>query len=88
MTRKKQPVETTYREAMREALAEALRTDERVFLMGEDIGAYGGCYGVTTGLLDEFGPDRVRDRPRCRSPASSAPGSVPRWAGCGPSWRS
>jgi pyruvate dehydrogenase E1 component beta subunit len=59
--------ETTYREAMREALAEALRTDERVFMMGEDIGAYGGCFGVTTGLLEEFGPERIRDTPLSES---------------------
>ena len=59
--------ETTFREAMREALAEALRTDERVFMMGEDIGAYGGCFGVTTGLLEEFGPERIRDTPLSES---------------------
>jgi pyruvate dehydrogenase E1 component beta subunit len=65
--RKKDQAETTYREAMREALAEALRTDERVFLMGEDIGAYGGCFGVTTGLLEDFGPERIRDTPLSES---------------------
>lgn len=59
--------ETTYREAMREALSEALRTDERVFMMGEDIGAYGGCFGVTTGLLEDFGPERIRDTPLSES---------------------
>jgi len=53
----------SYREAMREALREALRTDPRVILMGEDIGKYGGTYAVTHGLLDEFGPERVRDTP-------------------------
>lgn len=53
----------TYREAMREALREALQQDERVFLMGEDVGRYGGCYAVSKGLLDEFGPERVRDTP-------------------------
>ncbi len=56
-------VETTYREAMREAIREALQRDERVFLMGEDVGRYGGCYAVTKGLLAEFGPDRIRDTP-------------------------
>ncbi|WP_225812191.1 alpha-ketoacid dehydrogenase subunit beta [Streptomyces spinosus] len=58
---------TTYREAMREALREALRTDERVFLMGEDVGRYGGCFGVSLGLLEEFGPDRIRDAPLSES---------------------
>ncbi|MFF0633301.1 alpha-ketoacid dehydrogenase subunit beta [Nocardia sp. NPDC004151] len=58
---------TTYREAVREALREALIRDERVFLMGEDVGAYGGCFGVSRGLLDEFGPERVRDTPLSES---------------------
>ena len=54
---------TTYREAVRAALREALLADERVFLMGEDVGAYGGGHGVSLGLLEEFGPERVRDAP-------------------------
>ncbi|MHB6904431.1 alpha-ketoacid dehydrogenase subunit beta [Streptomyces sp. DB-54] len=58
---------TTYREAMREALREALRSDERVFLMGEDVGRYGGCFGVSLGLLEEFGPERIRDTPLSES---------------------
>ena len=53
----------TYREAAREAIRDALRRDPRVFLMGEDVGKYGGCYAVTKGLLDEFGSERVRDTP-------------------------
>jgi pyruvate/2-oxoglutarate/acetoin dehydrogenase E1 component len=53
----------TYREAVREAIADALRRDERVFLMGEDVGRYGGCFAVTKGLLAEFGPERIRDTP-------------------------
>ena len=57
----------TYREAMREAIREALLADERVFLMGEDVGAYGGCFGVSKGLLDEFGPERIRDTPLSES---------------------
>ncbi|MEE4121276.1 MAG: pyruvate dehydrogenase complex E1 component subunit beta, partial [Paracoccaceae bacterium] len=60
-------VETTYREAVRAALREALSRDERVFLMGEDVGAYGGCYAVSMGLLDEFGPERIRDTPLSES---------------------
>ncbi|MGY4742271.1 hypothetical protein [Streptomyces sp. ATMOS53] len=54
---------TTYREAMREALREALDADERVFLMGEDVGRYSGSFGVSLGLLEEFGPERLRDTP-------------------------
>jgi pyruvate dehydrogenase E1 component beta subunit len=53
----------TLREAHRSALRDALRRDERVFLMGEDIGAYGGCFAITRGLLEEFGPERIRDTP-------------------------
>jgi pyruvate dehydrogenase E1 component beta subunit len=57
----------SYREALREALRDALRRDERVFLMGEDVGAYGGCFGVSRGLLEEFGPERIRDTPLSES---------------------
>jgi len=57
----------TYREACREALRDALRRDERVFLMGEDVGRYGGCFAVSLGLLEEFGPERVRDTPLSES---------------------
>jgi pyruvate dehydrogenase E1 component beta subunit len=53
----------TYREAVREAIRHAMTEDDRVFLMGEDIGMYGGCYAVSKGLLDEFGPERIRDTP-------------------------
>ena len=53
----------SYREGMRQALREALAGDPRVFLMGEDVGRYGGTYAVTKGLLEEFGPERVRDTP-------------------------
>ena len=58
---------TTYREAIREAMSEAMRRDERVFLMGEDVGRYGGCYAVSKGMLEEFGPERVRDTPLSES---------------------
>jgi len=57
----------TYRDAIRETLREALIHDERVFLMGEDIGFYGGAYGVTKGLVHEFGEDRVKDSPIAES---------------------
>lgn len=53
----------SYREALREGLREALQRDPRVFLMGEDVGRYGGSYAVSKGLLDEFGPERIRDTP-------------------------
>jgi pyruvate/2-oxoglutarate/acetoin dehydrogenase E1 component len=53
----------TYRDAVREGLRAALAGDPRVFLMGEDVGKYGGCYACSRGLLDEFGPERVRDTP-------------------------
>ncbi len=55
--------ETTYRECLREAIREALQRDPRVFLMGEDVGHYGGCYAVSKGLLAEFGEERIRDTP-------------------------
>ena len=53
----------TYREALRQGLRDALRADPRVFLMGEDVGAYGGTYAVSKGLFEEFGPERIRDTP-------------------------
>ena len=53
----------TYREALRQGLREALARDQRVFLVGEDVGRYGGTYAVSKGLLEEFGPERVRDAP-------------------------
>ncbi len=53
----------SYREALRQALREVMQQDPRVFLMGEDVGRYGGTYAVSKGLLDEFGPDRIRDAP-------------------------
>jgi pyruvate dehydrogenase E1 component beta subunit len=57
----------TYREAVRSALRDALAGDPRVFLMGEDVGPYGGAFAVSMGLLEEFGPDRVRDTPLSES---------------------
>lgn len=59
--------EITYREAIREALREEMQRDENVFLMGEDIGAYGGVFNVTQGFLKEFGEKRVRDTPLSES---------------------
>jgi len=55
--------ELTYREAVRDGIAQAMRADDRVFIMGEDIAEMGGSMGVTQGLLDEFGPERVRNTP-------------------------
>ncbi|WP_395702796.1 alpha-ketoacid dehydrogenase subunit beta [Aquabacterium sp.] len=59
--------DTSYREALRQALREALLADHRVFLMGEDVGRYGGSYAVSKGLLEEFGPERIRDTPLSES---------------------
>ena len=55
--------EISYREAVRDALATAMRADEDVFVMGEDIAEMGGSMGVTQGLVEEFGPERVRNTP-------------------------
>ncbi len=66
-TSQEAPVRLTYREALRAAIRDALQRDERVFLMGEDVGRYGGCFGVSKGLLEEFGPQRIRDTPLSES---------------------
>ena len=57
----------TYREAVREAIRNAMRSDPRVFLMGEDVGRYGGSFAVSKGLLQEFGEERIRDTPLSES---------------------
>lgn len=62
----------TYRDAVREGLREALQKDQRVFLMGEDVGRYGGCFAASKGLLNEFGPERVRDTPLSESTFTGA----------------
>lgn len=62
-----QPLELTGREAMRAAMTEAMKADDRVFLMGEDVGRYGGCFAVSLGMLEEFGPERIRDTPLSES---------------------
>jgi pyruvate/2-oxoglutarate/acetoin dehydrogenase E1 component len=67
MTAEAKTVKTTYREAVRQAIREALQRDSRVFLMGEDVGRYGGCFAVSKGLLEEFGPERIRDTPLSES---------------------
>jgi pyruvate dehydrogenase E1 component beta subunit len=59
--------ELSYREAVRSAITEAMRADERVFIMGEDVADYGGTYAVTMGLLAEFGPERIRNTPLSES---------------------
>ena len=53
----------TYLESIREAMQQQMRANKKVFLLGEDIGVYGGGFGVTEGLLEEFGENRVRDTP-------------------------
>jgi pyruvate dehydrogenase E1 component beta subunit len=55
--------EITYSDAIREAMVEEMRRDERVFLIGEDVGTFGGVWGVSAGMLEEFGEERVRDTP-------------------------
>jgi pyruvate/2-oxoglutarate/acetoin dehydrogenase E1 component/TPP-dependent pyruvate/acetoin dehydrogenase alpha subunit len=60
-------VTTTYREAVRAGIIDAMTKDPRVFLMGEDVGRYGGCYAVSKGLLETFGPERIRDTPLSES---------------------
>src|SRR6202007_2817629 len=55
--------ELSYREAVRDALSQAMRQDDDVFVMGEDIAEMGGSMGVTAGMLDEFGPERIRNTP-------------------------
>ena len=57
------PLRMTYREACKQAIRDALRADPRCFVLGEDVGKYGGCYAVTKGLLEEFGPERIVDTP-------------------------
>ena len=57
----------SYREAVRAGIVDAMQRDERVFLMGEDVGAYGGCYAVSKGLLEQFGAKRIRDTPLSES---------------------
>ena len=62
----------TYRQAVAEAIAEEMRRDKSVFLMGEDVGKHGGAFAVTKGLFDEFGPERVRDTPISESAIAGA----------------
>ena len=57
----------TYLQAISDAMREEMRSDERVFLMGEDIGTFGGAFKVTDGFIDEFGPSRVMDTPLAES---------------------
>jgi len=76
--------EITYAEAIREALRQEMRRDERVFLIGEDIGIYGGAFGVTYGLLEEFGEERVRDTPISEQTIAGAANRARRSRGCVP----
>ena len=55
--------ETTYREALRQALIDAMNQDPDIVVLGEEVGLYGGAYGVTKGLIDQFGPERILDTP-------------------------
>jgi pyruvate/2-oxoglutarate/acetoin dehydrogenase E1 component len=76
----------TYREAVRRRIRDALIRDERVFLMGEDVGAYGGCYAVSKGLMDEFGRTASATR-RCRNPVHRRRHRRGHRRGCAPSSR-
>ena len=79
------PLRMTYREACRQAIRDALIADPRCFVLGEDVGKYGGCYAVTKGLLEEFGPERIIDAPR-RAGSVSSPNPWPSsssWIGAG-----
>lgn len=67
MDNKTDTVRITYREALKQAIREAMQRDERVFMMGEDVGRYGGAFAVSKGLLQEFGPDRIMDVPLSES---------------------
>lgn len=60
-------IKLSYREALKQGIREALQKDERVFLIGEDVGRYGGAFAVSKGLLQEFGPDRIMDTPLSES---------------------
>ena len=59
--------EITYLEAVREAMTQEMERDEQVFLIGQDIGVYGGAFGATFGMLDKFGPERILETPSDRS---------------------
>ena len=67
VTKPNKIIKTTYRDAVKAAITDAMTRDERVFLMGEDVAHYGGCYAVSKGLLDQFGQDRIRDTPLSES---------------------
>jgi len=62
----------TYRDALQEALRTEMERDERVFVMGEDVGLYGGAYGATKGLFEQFGPQRIKDTPICEATIGGA----------------
>jgi len=64
--------EITYAQALNEAMSQEMRNDETVFLMGEDVGTYGGAFGISVGMLEEFGPERVRDTPISEAAISGA----------------
>ena len=77
--------EITYAQAINEAISEEMRRDENVFMMGEDIGLYCGAFGVSRGMIQEFGEDRIMDTPIAEQAYVGA-GWAPPCAACGPSW--
>ena len=77
----------TVRDALNSAMAEEMERDEKVFVMGEEVGDYQGAYKITKGLIQRFGPQRVRDTP-ITEPGSRAWRAAPRSWGSSPSWSS
>ena len=75
------PRELFYSDAIREALSQEMRRDDSVYIFGEDVAAYGGVFGVTRDLLQEFGPMRVRNTPSQRGPSSGRQLGQP-YTGC------
>ena len=74
----------TYREAVRRAIRDAMRADPNVFLMGEDVGRYGGSFAVSKGLLEDFGDERIRDIVEgCRRVADASGGGLAKLIGIG-----
>ena len=78
--------QATYLEAVGLALDHEMERDPDVFLIGEDVGQYGGAFKVTKGFLDKFGPRRVVDTPIAETGFHRPGGRAPRWSGCGRSW--
>lgn len=77
--------EITYAQAINDAMCEEMQRDENVFMMGEDIAEYCGAFGVSRGMLEKFGKDRIMNTPSPSRP-TSVPASAPPWRACVPLW--